>query len=208
MNDAIIFGPKRTTSRRYEHVRRWRATLKRRLVICFGGKCGLCDLVDHDVVYDFHHRDPSKKDFQPTTKIRSWERIAAEMQKCIMVCSHCHRKIHSGLISIQDDVQRFDPSLIDKTEYAHRVGPMIDGCPVCGNPKNAFRKACSLVCAGSLRVTGKHPSDLPATVESIKSRGYSSVAKEIGVSDNTLRKWIRKGGLEVPRFRVRRSMVL
>lgn len=200
MNDAILFGPKSTASRRYEHVRRWRATLKRRLVICFGGRCGVCNLVDHDVVYDFHHRDPANKNFQPTAKIRAWPKVVAEMQKCVMVCSHCHRKIHSGLIAIPDDAPVFDETLVAKSDFALYAGPVMDNCPVCGGQKDAVRKACSVKCAGSLRTSALKPRDLIALSETVKLRGYTAPAKEIGVSDNTIRKWFRSADIEPPRI--------
>ena len=30
----------------------------------------------------------------------------------VFVCSNCHREVHAGLLTIPDDVQRFDESLI------------------------------------------------------------------------------------------------
>lgn len=38
--------------------------VKEKAVEYKGGKCEKCGLIDHQSVYDFHHIDPSKKDFQ------------------------------------------------------------------------------------------------------------------------------------------------
>lgn len=49
---------------------------------------------------DLHHLDPSVKegDVSELFSRWSWARIQEEIQKCIVVCSNCHRKIHSGRI--------------------------------------------------------------------------------------------------------------
>jgi len=46
------------------------------------------------IVLEFDHRDPTIKDSEVTRLISyaSWERVEAEMNKCDVVCSNCHRK--------------------------------------------------------------------------------------------------------------------
>lgn len=51
---------------------------------------------------DFHHIDPSKKDIILSDKnVNFWsdERFKKELEKCMCVCSNCHRKLHAGIIS-------------------------------------------------------------------------------------------------------------
>jgi hypothetical protein len=46
---------------------------------------------------DFHHRDPSEKEFSISKMIGqtiSITRIEAEIAKCTVLCSNCHRKLH------------------------------------------------------------------------------------------------------------------
>jgi hypothetical protein len=65
-----------------------------------GGKiaCSICNYEDECFApFDFHHLDPSTKEFGIHKKIdmspfESWK---TEVDKCILVCSNCHRKIHS-----------------------------------------------------------------------------------------------------------------
>lgn len=48
---------------------------------------------------DFHHTDPSKKDITVGEAIHlrwSWEHLLTEIEKCIILCSNCHRKFHAG----------------------------------------------------------------------------------------------------------------
>ena len=44
---------------------------------------------------DFHHVDPNQKDFQISQGERyGWERVKQEIDKCIVLCSNCHRDFH------------------------------------------------------------------------------------------------------------------
>ena len=62
-----------------------------------GGICADCKKEYPHPVYDFHHLDPSEKDLQ-WTKMRlvSKERMIAELDKCVLLCSNCHRMRHYG----------------------------------------------------------------------------------------------------------------
>jgi hypothetical protein len=78
---------KHTTNRQRQY--------KVKAVAYLGGKCMICGVEAHPCVYDFHHlRDKDKE----VSKFRwdSWKRIQAELDKCQMVCSNCHRVIHYG----------------------------------------------------------------------------------------------------------------
>jgi len=62
-----------------------------------GLSCSKCP-ENHPACLDFHHLDSSKKEFSISTAIRSRyskKRIMKEIEKCIVVCSNCHRKIHA-----------------------------------------------------------------------------------------------------------------
>jgi predicted HNH restriction endonuclease len=52
---------------------------------------------------EFHHLNPNEKDFN-ISSIRQLsnftEKIKNELDKCILVCSNCHREIHSNIIKI------------------------------------------------------------------------------------------------------------
>lgn len=185
---------------RYNHVKQWRLVTKQRLVAGFGSKCGACGLVDHEVVYDFHHLDPHQKDFAMTAKVRSWAALVAEAKKCAMLCSHCHRKVHMGLLDVPPCAPEFDERLVAASCFSARKPAVFDSCPVCGGEKPAIRKSCSRRCAGSLKGTGKRPSDIEAMVTRIETSGYRAVSLAIGVSDCTLRKWIRSAGYRPPTF--------
>ena len=50
---------------------------------------------------DWHHIDPNEKDSNVSALLnnfRSKERILKEIEKCVLLCSNCHRKVHSGTL--------------------------------------------------------------------------------------------------------------
>lgn len=60
-----------------------------------GGKCSMCGGVFHQSVYDFHHVDPFLKELNVGQSMKiPWVDLKQELDKCIMVCSNCHRLIH------------------------------------------------------------------------------------------------------------------
>ena len=98
-------------SKNYEYIKEWRKNTKIKLVEGFGKKCGVCGLEDDPIVYDFHHLVESSKDFDLSSKILSWDKLVAEANKCVMLCSHCHRKVHAGFVKLVDP-SRFDESQV------------------------------------------------------------------------------------------------
>lgn len=64
-----------------------------------GGKCENCGYSKCPGALDFHHKDPTQKDFN-ISKYRntSWEKnkkdITGELDKCSLLCANCHREIH------------------------------------------------------------------------------------------------------------------
>lgn len=62
--------------------------------------CSLCPEKEL-VCLDFHHRDPSQKDFNlADNRTSNVELMLQEIDKCVLVCSNCHRKIHAGIIQL------------------------------------------------------------------------------------------------------------
>lgn len=64
-----------------------------------GGRCENCGYDRCLGALEFHHLDPTKKDFNISSKgyTRSWERVREELDKCVMLCANCHREIHVKL---------------------------------------------------------------------------------------------------------------
>jgi ribosomal protein L30E len=78
----------------------WRKRAKIKLVEYKGGKCQCCGYNKCIDALEFHHLDKKEKDFTISGKSWSFEKIKKETDKCILVCSNCHKEIHAGLIEI------------------------------------------------------------------------------------------------------------
>lgn len=80
-------------------VRDSRRKTKAKCVEYLGGKCSICGYNKYNGALQFHHLDPSKKDFGISRggNTRSFEKIRLELDKCILVCANCHFEIHGGI---------------------------------------------------------------------------------------------------------------
>jgi len=61
--------------------------------------CSQCP-ENHIAALDFHHRDPNQKEQSIARLSRngiSLDRIKKEIEKCDILCSNCHRKLHYNL---------------------------------------------------------------------------------------------------------------
>lgn len=94
-NDAEFRERQKETSRRNGKLRRqakraWWVNLRQSL------NCARCS-ENHPATLDFRHIDPTQKDRSLRDLIDggySLKRIEAELAKCIVLCSNCHRKEH------------------------------------------------------------------------------------------------------------------
>lgn len=83
-------------------VQKRREKTKELLVEYKGGKCEICGYNKCISALEFHHLNPNEKDFGIGAKgwTRSIETNKNEVDKCILVCSNCHREIHAGITEI------------------------------------------------------------------------------------------------------------
>lgn len=61
-----------------------------------GGNCSICGYANCIGSLQFHHLDPSEKDFNISHDghTKSWDKIKTELDKCILVCANCHGELH------------------------------------------------------------------------------------------------------------------
>jgi 5-methylcytosine-specific restriction endonuclease McrA len=70
--------------------------LKQQMVDYKGGCCQKCGYNKYIGALEFHHINPEEKDFNPSSlkKYTMDTRITEELDKCILLCSNCHRETH------------------------------------------------------------------------------------------------------------------
>lgn len=206
-------------SKNSEAVKTWRQRTKEKIVVSMGGKCVLCEYSKCMSALELHHLDPSKKSFSfggIRANPKAWNLIVEELKKCILICSNCHREVESKLVDVSQLQSSFDETKLDissmktydKTIWFTR------NCISCNVKYDGYhknQKFCSVVCRQSnivnkirtkstqiknqVKTERKTKINWPPIgwiIQCTKERGYVATAKLLGVSDNAVRKRIKK----------------
>jgi hypothetical protein len=89
---------------------------KAQLAGLLGGRCELCGYDRCLRALQFHHVDPATKRFNIAGgHCRSWKSLAAEVQKCALLCATCH-------IEVEDGVTQLPSAVIQRAYLASRAG--------------------------------------------------------------------------------------
>ena len=91
----------------------WRKRWKAAIVYASGNCCQICQYNKCIEAMEFHHIDPTQKDFALGTIKQSPsmnEKIIDELIKCVLLCSNCHKEVHAGHTIIPSDYVVFDVS--------------------------------------------------------------------------------------------------
>lgn len=190
--DKRVTGSGRYCSRRCSQnalVSIRRKELKMLAVEYLGGKCVRCGYSGCVDVFDFHHTDPTQKEFSISKygHTYSFDRVKVELDKCELLCSNCHREHHFE----HDNGKTILSEVLKKRKRAETLqGRSTSKCVVCGNmTKN--KMFCSRKC---------YKQDKSKSIPPLKTlyrlyRQYGSVVKvgkHFGVSDNAVRKWFKR----------------
>ena len=83
-----------------ENRRKWRDEIRQLIQQFKSCGCAICG--EKDVCcLDFHHLHDKEFDISNATNV-SKERLYTELEKCIVLCANCHRKLHAGKIVLSD----------------------------------------------------------------------------------------------------------
>lgn len=156
-------------------------------VKAFGGKCGICGYSKCIQALHFHHLDPSTKKFGVSSSTSDRDTYIEELRKCICVCSNCHSEIHSGIVIPPENVTRFNEDYVNKQILEKPKHP----CKYCGKLTLINQKYCSLNCSCKDRQVINWPT-ITELKQLVLSYGYSKTGRLLGVSDNAIRKRIKR----------------
>lgn len=177
----------------YKYVKEWRHRTVKRLKEAFGSKCGICGYNKCLKALEFHHLDPSKKDFTLGSwrVVSKWSRLVEEVEKCVLICSNCHREVHDGITLIHDGIQKFD---LKFKKYIEEEHVNYNSCKNCGRPKSNLKKFCSMKCSSKFKTKGRW--DLIDLASALKEKmTYCEIGKIVGVSNTAVKKRVKKMGL-------------
>ena len=98
---AKVKGDPELKAKRRQQVNTQNRARKQQAIQYLGGCCADCKQVYHDSVYDFHHVDVASKEGNPSKFIAgSWDKAKEELDKCVLLCSNCHRLRHFGMNNV------------------------------------------------------------------------------------------------------------
>ena len=78
-----------------------RRKIKQMAIEYKGGKCHVCGYNKYQGALELHHVNGDKK-FGIGDKgyTHSWEKVKAELDKCVLVCANCHRELEAGITQL------------------------------------------------------------------------------------------------------------
>ena len=176
----------------YQNVKDFRSRLKERAVYVMGGHCVCCGYDRCQTALEFHHLDPTQKDYQiSNSNNSSWAAVRNELPKTVLVCANCHREIHAGLIDSVSLSSSFDEERAKEidTKVEEVKSHKIYYCKYCGKEVWAGNDRCP-ECAALMRRKAERPSR-EELKDDIRNNSMVSVGKKYGVTDNAIRKWCK-----------------
>lgn len=175
----------------YENVKSYRLRLKQRAVYVLGGKCQCCGYDKCIQALDFHHVNPEEKEYNFNENAnRSWDHTKEEIKKCLLVCANCHREIHAGFIDSTKLVSSYDEE--KAKEIDQQVKDLkthkLHYCKNCGELLADSRATYCVKCSHIVSRQVERPSR-EELKNLIRTKAFTSIAKDYKVTDNTIRKW-------------------
>ena len=176
----------------YEHVKNYRQKQKENIIYVMGGKCALCGYNKCNSALEFHHINPSEKNYQLSSgSTRSLNRDFVEARKCILLCSNCHREVHNGLYDSSMLKTSFNEELaeIERRKNDERKTIKIYYCKECGSGLSGKTK--NMLCPSCFYKTKRkcaHPNrdELKSL---IRKYSFVKIGNMFGVTDNSVKKW-------------------
>lgn len=178
----------------------YRQRTKRRAIVYKGGACIACGYSRCVRSLQFHHLDPSQKDYGISTgDTRAWHRVRAELDKCVLLCANCHGEVHDDLLDLTPHLHK-SPSPGEGRKRVREAGLSIqrqvpggqrNHCQDCDKRISRNASKCGK-CASKGRPTKIEWPPLEDLRRMVEETSYVAAGRVLGVSDNAIRKHLRK----------------
>lgn len=143
-----------------------RLTFKKKCVEYKGGSCMRCGYNKNLTALEFHHLNSQEKEFNPSKMMNKiWDVIENELDKCVLLCSNCHREEHSIINKRKKLEKEFSVNLVNNLSDVIFIG------------KNTGKNSCK-------------QCDEVLTEENTKSGNYNKICKSCD-SKNVVEKGIK-----------------
>lgn len=174
-------------------VKSWRIRTKARIIESMGGRCNICGYNKCNGALELHHIDPHEKELSfggIRANPKAWDKIVEELKKCVLLCANCHREVEMGVTALPQQINTFDENY---SEY--KTPPVVykNNCKNCGIEfikKEKGLQYCSPVCWSlhNRKVNRPTKEELQLLIQ---DHSWTSLGKQFGVSDNSVRKWAK-----------------
>ena len=159
---------------------------KFKAVELLGGKCSICGYNKCLDALEFHHLDPSKKEFAfNKMRLISWPRMIKELKKCILLCANCHRETHYQ----EKTYGNSESNKLQKIELKPTGTCLTCKVDVYGT------KYCSYKCAQLGRRKVKRPTK-DVLKQELSKYSMEALGRKYNVSGKAIRKWAEQYELE------------
>ena len=174
-----------TKRAKYQDTQNKRRVLnKLKLISEFGNKCSICGYNKNISALEFHHSDPTHKEFALSKNIDySYEKLLKEVEKCVLLCANCHRELHHPELDI-NLVSEIDINFKETIKE-------IKVCTSCGGEISASSRGLCKTCYDKSRINENKPSK-EELLELIKTNSFLKLSKQFGVSDTIIGRWCKE----------------
>lgn len=170
---------------------------KTNLISLFDGKCCICGFDKFQEALEFHHVNPEEKELKLSSNVMvALDKQIKEARKCVLVCANCHRGIHAGYYKVPNNYQQFfneeqAQRLLQQNEEIRHGKKHY--CQRCGKILNTNASYC-VECSHIMQQRVGRPSR-EELKQLIRTKPFTQIAKQYGVTDNSIRKWCVKENL-------------
>jgi hypothetical protein len=147
-----------------------------------GGKCAICGYDKCNDALDFHHIDPTQKEYNiSSVKSKNIEALKKELDKCVLLCSNCHREVHAG-VSVCPGAELI---VSDTEEWIPREYKELEVVPLDSYMRPVHKTKIEWPSAEDMeKLVWEYP--------------LTHIAKSLGVSDVAVGKFLQKNGIKKP----------
>lgn len=203
-----------------DSVTKRRRKVKSMLVEYKGGKCEICGYNKCNRGLEFHHKDPSEKDFGIADKglTRNIDILKKEVDKCILVCRNCHAEMHDTEQELKDkeylqeqekNILKYEGKSFNNIQEKKIENISKESVISLMNEGFTQKEISKKLNIGTTTLTSfnkKHGVKSNQTIENnkrekpskeellnlIKTKPFTEIGRMYSVSGNTIRKWCKK----------------
>ena len=203
---------------RLEAVSKRRRYNKEILVEYKGGKCEICGYSKCIDALEFHHLNPKEKRFGiGCGDTKGIDELKKEVDKCILVCSNCHKEIHAK-IRQQEEIEKQienerNVKIYNRTHNVYNkpcendintikelIKQGLNNSEICEQLNYAFMTIKSFRTKYGIVNDNSKPKLDGYTIEKLKEDlselgTFSGIGRKYGVSPNAIKKWCFKNNL-------------